>query len=78
MNALKTRPSITTERVRRDQWTRFSPIRALTPETLSRQLDEFQAGNFRRIGPTWEAIERRDDVIRGVASKRKKSVARLN
>jgi phage gp29-like protein len=26
----------------------------------------------------WDAIERRDDVIQGVASKRKKSIARLN
>ena len=78
MEALKTQPTITTERVRTDRLSRFSPIRALTPESLSRQLDEFQAGNFRRIGPTWEAIERRDDVIRGVASKRKKAVARLN
>ncbi len=78
MQNLKTKPAITTERVSRDRLARFSPIRSLTPETLSRQLDEFQAGNFRRIGPTWEAIERRDDVIRGVASKRKKAVARLN
>ncbi len=78
MEALKTKNTITTERISTDRLARFSPIRALTPETLSRQLDEFQAGNFRRVGPTWEAIERRDDVIRGVASKRKKAVARLN
>jgi len=40
-------------------------------------LDEFQAGNFRLVAQTWDAIERRDDVLQGVASKRKKAVARL-
>ncbi len=77
MNALKTRSIISAERARRGLQSRFFPIRSLTPESLARQLDEFQAGNFRLVAQTWDAIQRRDDVLQGVASKRKKAVARL-
>ena len=77
MHALKTRSIISAERARRGLQSRFFPIRSLTPESLGRQLDEFQAGNFRLAAQTWDAIERRDDVLQGVASKRKKAVARL-
>jgi phage gp29-like protein len=41
-------------------------------------LDGFAAGDLKSAALTWDAIERRDDVIQGVASKRKKSVSRLN
>lgn len=59
-------------------WRRgFHPIRSLTPETLTRHLDAFHGGNLRGAALLWEAIERRDDVLQGVAAKRKKSVARL-
>lgn len=75
---LKTQSIVTPERINRGIQARFNPIRGLTPESLSRQLDEFHAGNFRVIGQTWESIERRDDVLQGVASKRKKAVARLD
>ena len=77
MHTLKTRSIISAERARRGLQSRFFPIRSLTPESLGRQLDEFQAGNFRLVAQTWDAIERRDDVLQGVASKRKKAVARL-
>jgi len=77
MIKLNSRTNVSPERVRRSIQSRFNPIRSLTPESLSRQLDEFHAGNFRSIAQTWEAIERRDDVLQGVASKRKKSVSRL-
>lgn len=55
----------------------FNPIRSLTPETLTRHLDAFHAGNLRGAVLLWEAIERRDDVLQGVVSKRKKSISRL-
>jgi len=55
---------------------RFDPIRNLTPERLSRQLDDFHAGHLREAALTWDAIERRDDVVQAVASKRKMSAAR--
>lgn len=54
-----------------------SPLANLTPQSLSRQLDEFGAGYFSNIARTWEAIEQRDDILKGVASKRKKAPARL-
>ena len=56
---------------------RFSPIRGLTPQLLSVQLDQFYLGFLAWTALTWDAIERRDDVLKGVASKRKKAVARL-
>ncbi|HQU08359.1 MAG: hypothetical protein B7X06_00055 [Verrucomicrobia bacterium 21-51-4] len=55
----------------------FRPIRNLTPERLSRELDAFHLGDLRPASLTWDAIERRDDVLQGVISKRKKAVARL-
>lgn len=54
-----------------------SPLAHLTPQSLSRQLDEFSAGYFSNIARTWEAIEQRDDILKGVAAKRKKAPARL-
>ena len=47
----------------------------LDPAALTRQLDEFQAGHYGRIARTWEAIERRDDVVQSVAGKRKAAAA---
>ena len=55
---------------------RFDPIRNLTPERLSRQLDDFHAGYLREAALTWEAIERRDDIINAVAAKRKMGACR--
>lgn len=68
--------SITATRVRTFMRSRFDPIRSLTPERLSRQLDDFHAGFLREAALTWDAIERRDDVVQSVASKRKMSAAR--
>ncbi|MDR2030109.1 MAG: DUF935 domain-containing protein [Puniceicoccales bacterium] len=59
-------------------WRRgFHPIRFLTAESLTRHLDAFHGGNLRGAAILWDAIERRDDVLQGVAAKRKKAVARL-
>lgn len=55
----------------------FRPIRNLNPESLSRLLEAFHRGDLRATALMWDAIERRDDVLQGVISKRKKSVARL-
>ena len=55
---------------------RFDPIRNLTPERLSRQLDDFHAGYLREAALTWDAIERRDDIVCAAAAKRKMSAAR--
>src|SRR5688500_10041609 len=72
--ARKTIPTVTPERVQLSIRTRFNPIRGLTPALLSTQLDNFQAGFIAWCALTWDAIERRDDVLKGVAGKRKKDV----
>lgn len=56
---------------------RINPIRNLTPQTLTRILDAFHQGNLAPAALAWDSIERRDDVLQGVISKRKKAVARL-
>ena len=56
----------------------FNPVRHLTPERLSQALDNFNTGYLKSAALIWDTIERRDDVLQGVASKRKKSIARLD
>ncbi|MDR3143892.1 MAG: DUF935 domain-containing protein [Puniceicoccales bacterium] len=74
---MKTVSQISEIRVKNSMRARFNPIKTLTPDSLSQMLDAFSAGYLKAAAMTWDAIERRDDVICGVASKRKKSVARL-
>ncbi|MDR0595820.1 MAG: DUF935 domain-containing protein [Puniceicoccales bacterium] len=75
---MKTVSQISEIRVRHSMRARFNPIKTLTPDSLSNMLDGFASGYLKSAALTWEAIERRDDVIQGVANKRKKSVSRLN
>jgi phage gp29-like protein len=75
---MKTISQISEIRVRHSMRARFNPIKTLTPDSLSNMLDGFAAGYLKSAALTWDAIERRDDVIQGVAGKRKKSVSRLN
>jgi phage gp29-like protein len=56
---------------------RFNPAPNLTPETLARMLDAFSAGELRSTALMWEVIEQRDDVLKSVATKRKKAPARF-
>jgi hypothetical protein len=67
---------VSVERVKQFRQSRFNPIRNLTPEVLSRQLDDFAAGYLRPFALTMDAIERRDDILQCVAPKRKAAVAR--
>jgi phage gp29-like protein len=55
----------------------FNPIRTLNPESLTRQLDAFHRGDLGPAALLWDAMERCDDLLKGVAAKRKKSIARL-
>ena len=66
--------------LRRDSLARlnWNPIRSLTPTSLARILDDFHAGKLRQAALVWDAIERRDDLLQGVISKRKKSISRLD
>jgi phage gp29-like protein len=75
---MKTVPQISEARIRTSMRARFNPIKSLSPDSLSRMLDEFSRGYLASTALVWEAIENRDDVVKGVSLKRKKSVARLN
>ncbi len=74
MNEAK--PILSTQRVVAHMRSRFDPIRSLTPERLSRMLDDFHAGYLREAALAWDAIERRDDIVQAAASKRKLSAGR--
>ncbi len=71
-------PHFTRGRIAADRRLRFNPIRHLSPESLARALDAFHLGYLRPAALLWEAMERRDDVLQGVAAKRKKAAARLD
>jgi phage gp29-like protein len=55
---------------------RFNPLRGLTPQLLSVYLDNFMLGFVAYAALVWDQIEKRDDIIRNVASKRKKALAK--
>lgn len=78
MSDLKTTAAVGPERVAVQMRSRFNPIRGLTPDLLSSQLDAFRAGYLRAFAMTAEAIEERDDIIKSVAPKRRKAVARCD
>jgi len=72
----KTKNIVSTERVLHSLRSRYNPIRNLTPQLLSSQLDSFEAGYLSSAALTFDKIEDRDDILRGVTLKRKKSVSR--
>lgn len=67
---------ITPELVQLVKRSRFNPIRTLTPEVLSTQLDSFAVGYLRDFALTGEAIKRRDDVMCVALPKREKATSR--
>lgn len=73
---VKTFSAVDAFRMEMFQRARFNPIRDMDPDKLTRLLDENDLGYLRGFAMTAEAIEQRDDVIRCVASKRKKAAAR--
>jgi hypothetical protein len=73
MNAMNNRTVRVAARAKK--W-RFNPLTNLKAASLARHLDAFDAGNLREAALIWDALEQRDDLLRGVISKRKKSVAR--
>lgn len=74
---MKSYSALKTEKLQNSLRLRINPIRNLTPQSLTHILDGFHQGNLAPAAFTWDAIERRDDVLQGVISKRKKAVARL-
>lgn len=55
---------------------RFNPISSLTPQTLTRALDNFEAGHLRDAALIWDTLEKRDGMIKICQPKRCKSVSR--
>src|SRR6478672_5971810 len=55
---------------------RFNPVTNLTPSLLLRHLDVLDNGYHREATVLWQYLEERDDILRTVTAKRKKSVAR--
>lgn len=74
---MKTQTILPKTQLQRSIRSLINPIKNLTPQSLTRMLDAFHQGHIGLAAMVWDAIERRDDVIQGVASKRKKAVARL-
>lgn len=69
-------PHIDANRVFRNKMSRFSPIKNLTPENLTAQMDAFNTGYLRTFAITMDAVENRDDTTKNVAGKRKAAIAR--
>lgn len=69
-------PHIDEQRVFRAKMARYSPIKNLSPETLTSKMDAFNTGYIRDFAILMDAVENRDDTIKNVAGKRKASIAR--
>ena len=61
--------------VRQNKW---NPLRSLTPDMLSRVLEQFDHGYLVEAVLLWEKIAERDDVIASVKPKREKDVSQLD
>lgn len=68
---------ITPTRIQRALQNRVGSIRGLTPSRLANAIDLFHSGYLRECAILWDAIERRDLMLRNVALKRKKAVSKL-
>lgn len=65
-------------RIRNQRQLLGNPLRGLTPEALSAQLDAFTSGDLRAAAQTWDTMERRNPILGSVARKRYKSISRLD
>jgi hypothetical protein len=73
---MKTLQTFSTTQVQQAKRSRFNPLASINPTSLTRFLDAFEAGYLRDAACVWDALEQRDDLLRTVIAKRKKSVAR--
>lgn len=55
---------------------RFNPISNLSPQYLTRILDDFDRGELRNGVLLWEQVKGRDDRLSSIVPKREKAVAR--
>jgi phage I-like protein len=69
--------SILNENSRAQSWrSRFNALANLDPAAMARHIDSFNSGRLGNAALIWDLLEQRDDLIRTVTAKRKKSVAR--
>src|SRR5262245_53471777 len=73
---MKTTTTLRTPQVQQAKRSRFNPLTSISPTSLTRYLDAFETGYLRQAAYVWEALEQRDDLLRTVIAKRKKSAAR--
>lgn len=67
--------TLSAEGVKQARRQRWNPLRHLTPETLTRALDAFDAGDLREFALLAEVIADRDDTLKSVKPKREKAIA---
>jgi phage gp29-like protein len=67
---------LTPDRVQFSIRQRFNPTKGISADSLSNAHDEFDRGNLRNAALMWEVIEDRDDLVKALAAKRKKNIAR--
>lgn len=67
---------LTTEAIQLAIKLRFNPIKSIDAEKLSDAHDQFDRGYIKNAALMWEVIEDRDDLVKAVAAKRKKNIAR--
>ena len=75
---MNTESKIGFERAKVERQERYNPIRNLTPESLTSQIDSFYAGYLAPFARTMEAIKRRDDTLQPASAKREKAPSRRN
>ena len=75
---MKTYSRLSEARLRQQRQLVGNPLRGLTPEILSAQLDSFQAGDLRAAAQIWAIMERRSPTLGSVARKRYKAISRLD
>src|ERR1051326_7321702 len=74
---MNTHSHLNLSRLKRAKQNRYNPLPSLTdPLQLTRKLDAFEAGYLKDVVNIWDSLEKRDDLIRTVVSKRKKSIGR--
>lgn len=73
----KTETLVDAERVRQALQSRGLPIRGLTAETLTSNLEAFDLGYLRNAALLWQKIRDRDDTVKSVSEKRELETALL-
>lgn len=73
---MKRKSTVSANRVSDSLRQQYSPLRGFNPASLTRDLEAFERGDFRRSARLFDYIERRDDTLRSVVPKRKGALAR--